>query len=131
VKVSTSASAPVLVDLLQRFASGHDRYGHNSHDDGDAISPVDRGDEEVIIPYSFSFYLSYSVCIVIVMLLVLYHVCTQDGERQQLEDANNSELMQLTCMYQRHQRVLDQLMMQRVRLGKTLKNFSPCEDDWY
>ena len=65
------------------------------------------------------------------MLLVLYHVCTQDGERQQLEDANNSELMQLTCMYQRHQRVLDQLIMLRVRLGKTLKNFSSCEDDWY
>ena len=128
MKVSTSASAPVLVDLLQRFANGHDRYGYDSHDDGDAISPVDRGDEEV---YSFSFYLSYSVYIVIVMLLVLYHVCIQDGERQQLEDANNSELMQLTCMYQRHQKVLDQLIMQRVRLGKTLKNFSPCEDDWY
>ena len=61
MKVSTSASAPVLVDLLQRFANGHDRYGYDSHDDGDAISPVDRGDEEVIIPYSFSFYLSYSV----------------------------------------------------------------------
>ena len=52
VKVSTSASAPVLGDLLKRFTSGQDRHGHDSHDDGDVSSPADRHDEEV----NFSFY---------------------------------------------------------------------------
>eukprot|EP01036_Dinobryon_divergens_P033815 gene33815-43697_t len=101
--VVVSSSAPVLGDLLKRFTNGDHHHRYHSQDDGD--------DDGGIQPHRGAEQSDY-------------------GYRQSLDDhRDDSELMQLTCMYQRHQRVLDQVVMQRIRLGKTLKNFRPDEDD--